>query len=123
MVSYRYEIEEFAFHFFFVYRMCNMSYIAQDTPYPHYTLGFTQSGNEYQRQLVLTARYASNPHDRKTALQHLYPSVSMRLDENDLRPFPKYAFETTNVTCSYGNCQTVTQNGRPMQVKRNAFGL
>lgn len=88
----------------------------------NYTIGFQQSGNEYQRQLILTALHASNPRAREQARIYLQPTV-YKVQREEERPFPKYAYETTTVACNNGDCNRINANGKPMTIKRTPFGL
>ena len=88
----------------------------------NYTIGFQQSGNEYQRQLILTALHASDPRVRETARLSLQP-IFYKVQPEEERPFPKYSYETTTVTCSNGDCTRITADGKPMTIKRTPFGL
>lgn len=77
-----------------------------------YTLGFQQSNAEREKQLELISRYASDPMIREKVKRQM--KHKQMVVQNEQQPFPKYSFETVEISCKRGTCERITTD--PMDV-------
>ena len=92
-----------------------MSVSISDLHIPRTTLKFNQSDQEQHRLISLSTL---NSHGNKPKLATTYVFVP-----HPEMPFPKYSFETTEVTCVGGGCTYETALHKSKLGKKTPFGL